>query len=219
MTVTMTLAYMPGREWVGRVDYVYPTLDPVLRTARLRLRFDNADRSLKPNMFAQVQILSQSSGSVLTVPREAVIRTGQQDRIVLAMGEGRFKSIAITPGRIGIDRVEVLAGLSAGDTVVSSAQFLLDSESSRSSDFKRMEARDSGDHDAMDHGAMDHDSMDHGAMDHDAMDHGAMDHDSMDHGAMDHGAMDHGTMDHSSMDHSADTDDRASAQMEQRNHD
>jgi len=165
MAVTMTLDYMPGREWQGKVDYVYPTLDPVLRTARLRLRFSNADRALKPNMFAQVQILSDAAEAVLTVPREAVIRTGKQDRVVLALGEGRFKLVAITPGRIGSSRVEVLEGLSAGDTVVSSAQFLLDSESSRESDFKRMEERSSMDDDSMDHGSMDHGSMDHGSMD------------------------------------------------------
>ncbi|MEP4484552.1 MAG: efflux RND transporter periplasmic adaptor subunit [Halioglobus sp.] len=168
MTVTMTLDYMPGREWRGKVDYVYPTLDPVLRTARLRLRFANADRSLKPNMFAQVQILSDAAESVLTVPREAVIRTGKQDRVVLALGEGRFKSVAIIPGRIGSNRVEVLEGLSTGDTVVSSAQFLLDSESSRESDFKRMEERSSIDHESMDHGPMDHESMNHNSVDSDA---------------------------------------------------
>ena len=196
MTVTMTLDYMPGREWRGEVDYVYPTLDPVLRTARLRLRFANVDRSLKPNMFAQVQILSDAAEPVLTVPQEAVIRTGKQDRVVLALGEGRFKSVAITPGRIGSNRVEVLEGLSAGDTVVSSAQFLLDSESSRESDFKRMEERSS-----MDHESMNHDSMDHGSMDHGSMDHGSMNHESMDHESMDHESMDHESAD-SSADHS-----------------
>jgi len=170
MAVTMTLDYMPGREWQGKVDYVYPTLDPVLRTARLRLRFANSDRSLKPNMFAQVQILSDAGESVLTVPREAVIRTGKQDRVVLALGYGRFKSVAITPGRIGSNRVEVLEGLSAGDEVVSSAQFLLDSESSRESGFKRMQKRDSIDHESMNHESMDHESMDHESMDHGSAD-------------------------------------------------
>jgi len=142
LPVTMTLAYWPGRQWQGKVDYVYPTLDPDLRTARVRLRFDNADSALKPNMFAQVQILSDGTESVLSVPGEAVIRTGTQDRVVLAQGEGRFKSVAVVPGRVGTSRVEILEGLSAGDRVVTSAQFLLDSESSRDSDFKRMEAPD-----------------------------------------------------------------------------
>ena len=139
LPVTMTLAYWPGRRWQGKVDYVYPTLDPDLRTARVRLRFDNVDGALKPNMFAQVQILSEDTESVLSVPREALIRTGTQDRVVLAQGEGRFKSVAVVPGRFGAKRVEILEGLRAGDTVVTSAQFLLDSESSRDSDFKRME--------------------------------------------------------------------------------
>ena len=138
MKVTMTLDYLPGRRWDGEVDYVYPTLDPKLRTGRVRLRFDNRDGLLKPNMFAQVVIHTGSETDVLSVPREAVIRTGLQNRVVLALGAGRYKSVAVQLGRVGEQRVEILSGLEPGERVVTSAQFLLDSESSRSSDFKRM---------------------------------------------------------------------------------
>jgi len=136
--VTMSLDYLPGRQWRGEVDYIYPILDNKTRTVRVRLRFANTDVLLKPNMFAQVIIHSGESTPTLQVPREAVIRTGSQNRVVLALGEGRYKSVMVTLGRVGSSEAEILAGLEAGDRVVSSAHFLLDSESSIDSDFKRM---------------------------------------------------------------------------------
>ena len=136
--VTMTLDYLPGQQWQGKVDYVYPTLDPKTRTARIRLRFSNPNRQLKPNMFAQVRIHTHSKTEKLMVPREAVIRTGEQDRVVLALGGGRYKSIAVTLGLLDHDYAEIIRGVEENEDVVTSAQFLLDSESSVSSDFKRM---------------------------------------------------------------------------------
>jgi len=136
--VTMTLDYLPGKTWQGQVDYIYPTLDAKTRTVKVRLRFKNSDGEFKPNMFAQISIHTNSDEQALLIPKEALIRTGSQDRVVLALGEGNFKSIEVTVGRIDSDSVEILSGLSGGEKVVSSAQFLLDSESSKSSDFKRM---------------------------------------------------------------------------------
>lgn len=138
LPVTMSLDYLPGKEWQGKVDYVYPTLDSKTRTVKVRLRFNNEDYVLKPNMFAQVIIHTKSSANILLVPREAVIRTGNVNRVVLALGEGRFKSIAIKVGRISEESAEILSGLEEGERIVTSAQFLLDSESSKTSDFKRM---------------------------------------------------------------------------------
>jgi membrane fusion protein, copper/silver efflux system len=143
MPVTMTLEYLPGREWKGQVDYVYPKLDEKTRTLRVRLRFDNSDGVLQPNMFTQVVLHADSDVDTLIVPREAVIRTGNQNRIVLALGEGRFKSVAVKLGSIDESSAEVIEGLTVGETVVTSAQFLLDSESSKTSDFQRMEAAES----------------------------------------------------------------------------
>ncbi|MBQ0721161.1 MAG: efflux RND transporter periplasmic adaptor subunit [Gammaproteobacteria bacterium] len=136
--VSMSLDYLPGRQWRGQVDYIYPILDNLTRTVRVRLRFANTDALLKPNMFAQVIIHSGGAQPTLQVPREAVIRTGSQNRVVLALGDGRFKSVAVTLGHIGTSEAEILDGLKAGDRVVSSAHFLLDSESSIDSDFQRM---------------------------------------------------------------------------------
>jgi Cu(I)/Ag(I) efflux system membrane fusion protein len=136
--VTMTLDYLPGKTWQGQVDYVYPTLDAKTRTVKVRLRFNNELGEFKPNMFAQVVIHTRGEDNSLLIPKEALIRTGNQDRIVLALGGGYFKSIAVTVGSFDNDHVQILSGLSVGDEIVSSAQFLLDSESSKSSDFKRM---------------------------------------------------------------------------------
>jgi Cu(I)/Ag(I) efflux system membrane fusion protein len=136
--VTMTLDYLPGRTWQGQVDYIYPTLDAKTRTVKIRSSFSNEESEFKPSMFAQVVIHSISDKQALLIPQEALIRTGKQDRVVLALGEGSFKSIAVTVGRYDRNNVEILSGLDAGEKVVSSAQFLLDSESSKSSDFKRM---------------------------------------------------------------------------------
>ncbi len=138
--VTMTLDYLPGKTWQGKVDYIYPVLDKKTRTVRVRLRFDNKHFQLKPNMFAQVTIHSNSDETALVIPREALIRTGKQNRVVLALGEGSFKSVAVKAGRQDRQSIEVLEGLQEGEKVVISAQFLLDSESSKSSDFMRMQA-------------------------------------------------------------------------------
>lgn len=144
LPVSMTLDYLPSESWQGKVDYVYPTLDPKTRTARVRLRFSNHDGLLKPNMFAQVVIHANAREGVLMIPREAVIRTGKQNRVVLALGEGRFKSIEVKLGHVGDQYVEINGGLEVGDRVVTSAQFLLDSESSKTSDFKRMQHSQDG---------------------------------------------------------------------------
>ena len=140
LPVTMTLDYLSGQRWQGQVDYIYPTLDAKNRTLRVRLRFDNQGHQLKPNMFAQVSIHSQVAEKHLIVPKEAVIRTGSQNRVVVALGEGRFKSVEVTLGRSDAANTEILSGVMADDEVVTSAQFLIDSESSKNSDFKRMQA-------------------------------------------------------------------------------
>lgn len=136
--VRMRLDYLPGREWLGKVDYIYPSLNIKTRTAQVRVRFDNPDVFLKPGMFAQMAIAASPSKPSLLIPSEALIRTGSQTRVVLAKGEGRFKSIAVTVGRIGEHQVQVLSGLAEGEQIVTSAQFLIDSESSKTSDFTRM---------------------------------------------------------------------------------
>lgn len=136
--VTIRLDYLPGKIWQGKVDYVYPALDKMNRTLRVRIRFPNPDLMLKPNMYAQVVIGNLADKPVLNIPREALIRVGDSDRVVLALGEGRYKSVNVVAGRNDGNRVEILEGIGENEQVVTSAQFLLDSESSKTSDFKRM---------------------------------------------------------------------------------
>lgn len=140
--VRVRLDYLPGREWEGNVDYIYPSLNDKTRTAQIRVHLDNPDALLKPGMFAQMAIETQGAGEALLIPTEALIRTGTQSRVVLVLGEGKFKSVSVDVGRIGERQVEIVSGLMEGDRIVTSAQFLIDSESNKTSDFNRMGQRE-----------------------------------------------------------------------------
>ncbi|CAM3590835.1 efflux RND transporter periplasmic adaptor subunit [Vibrio aquimaris] len=134
----MTLDALPGGEWKGEVDYVYPILDPSTRTLRVRLRFPNPKGELKPNMFANVTLKPVTSEKVLTIPRNSVIQSGGMTRVVLAQGKGKYRSARIETGREAADKVEVISGLTQGERIVTSAHFMLDSESSQSADLSRI---------------------------------------------------------------------------------
>ena len=140
------LAYEPGRVWKGKVEYVYPNLDPETRTLKARLRFDNPDELLKPNMHADVTIDCGSIGDALLVPRDAVIETEGEQRVILALGDGRYRPQAVSLGTEAGDRVQVLEGLTQGDEVVISAQFLIDSEANLKASLSRM-TENEDDHD------------------------------------------------------------------------
>lgn len=129
----------PGRDWHGQVEYLYPMLDMTTRSQRVRLRFENPDRQLKPNMFASVNI-ETAAFKALSVPLESVIKVKGESRVVLALGEGRFRSVTVETGWQVGDRQVILAGLTVGDRVVISGQFLLDSESNLAAGFSRMES-------------------------------------------------------------------------------
>ena len=137
---TVELDYLPGEILQGTVDYVYPELDPRTRTLKVRLRFSNESGALRPNMFARVVIRGDALDNVIHVPREALIRGGKGDRVVVALGEGRFRSQPVELGIESGDRVVVRKGIAAGDRIVISAQFLIDSESNIESALDRMES-------------------------------------------------------------------------------
>lgn len=141
-TVSVTLAYQPGRTWEGRVEYVYPSLNPKTRTLKVRLVFDNKDESLKPNMFAKASIYAGPKSDVVSIPREALIRTGAETRVILSLGEGRFQPRKVIAGIESGEFVEVISGLDSGDRVVTSAQFLIDSEASLKASLQRMQSPD-----------------------------------------------------------------------------
>ena len=125
----MTLTYHPGQRYEGRLEYVYPTLDPKTRVVQVRLRFDNPQGDLKPGMYADVALTPKVAASVVVVPREAVIHSGRRNLAFVRLPDNRFEPRTLTLGPEGDDGQQVLAGLAEGETVVTSAQFLLDSES------------------------------------------------------------------------------------------
>jgi len=140
---------MPTKTWQGELDYIHPTVNEVLRTLSLRLIVKNPDQLLKPNMWMKLSGDISIAEKILLIPSQALIRTQQETRVVMALGEkgheGRFKSVAVKTGRFFNQQVEVLSGLQAGDKVVTSAQFLIDSESNIDSDLQRMEASEMDD--------------------------------------------------------------------------
>jgi len=133
------LDYLPGQSWQGTVDYVYPELDQKTRTLKVRLRFPNEQGALRPNMFARIKVFGAETGPVTHVPREALIRGGNVNRVVIALGDGRFRAQPVTVGIESGDRVEIRSGVSEGDLVVTSGQFLIDSESNIDSALGRMD--------------------------------------------------------------------------------
>jgi Cu(I)/Ag(I) efflux system membrane fusion protein len=128
---------LPGRQFEGRVDYVYPELNAQTRTVKARLVHRNPDLALKPGMFANVT-LAAAARKALTVPSEAVIRTGTRSVVMVAEGE-RFRAATVRVGAETGERSEILEGLKDGDRVVASGQFLIDSEASLRTALTRLE--------------------------------------------------------------------------------
>jgi RND family efflux transporter MFP subunit len=127
---TVSLASQPDPKFRGRVTYIYPTVDEKTRTARVRMEFHNPGYFLKPGMYATVEMSSELSPSAVLVPDMAVLRSGEKNTVFVALGEGRFEPRTVTLGPGGEGSLyEVLSGLKEGERVVTSGQFMLDSES------------------------------------------------------------------------------------------
>jgi Cu(I)/Ag(I) efflux system membrane fusion protein len=141
----VVLPYQPGTHLEGRVEYIYPALDPKTRTLKVRLRFPNPEETLKPNMYANVKIYGGALADIIVIPLEALIRTGREERVVIDLGEGRFASRSVTAGIESGDWVEIVKGIAAGDRVVTSGQFLIDSEASLKASMMRMQPAREGD--------------------------------------------------------------------------
>jgi len=137
-TAEVRLSYQPGKTWTGRVNYIYPSLDKTTRSLKVRLVFDNPDEMLKPNMFAKVKILSGAKNNILIIPTEALIRTGAQERVIIAKGKGRFEQRMVSSGLESGAYIEISDGLEEDEQVVVSGQFLLDSEASLRASMLRM---------------------------------------------------------------------------------
>lgn len=128
-SVTATLAGFPGETFGGRVIAILPAAQADSRTLTVRVELLNRGGRLRPGMFANVT-LGGEARTVLLVPSEAVIRTGRRDIVMLAMKDGRYRPAEVRIGREAGGQMEILAGLAAGEKVVASGQFLLDSEAS-----------------------------------------------------------------------------------------
>ncbi|RKZ65400.1 MAG: efflux RND transporter periplasmic adaptor subunit [Gammaproteobacteria bacterium] len=138
-TVEITAPAIPARSWSGVVDYIYPTVDLKTRTLRARIVVDNPDEALLLNMFVKIDITANTpKQAVLTVPREAVIITGERETVIKSLGNGHFQPVDVKTGMRGEGSVEILSGLQQGDDIVVSGQFLIDSESSLQASFLRM---------------------------------------------------------------------------------
>lgn len=130
MKASMQLSYIPGKRFEGKVIFVYPYLSAKTRTARLRLVFDNPDLQLKPDMYANIFLESRLPGESLVIPQEAIIDSGVRKIVFVALGKGRFEPREVLTGvEVGGGKYQILSGLEEGEQIVTSAQFMLDSES------------------------------------------------------------------------------------------
>lgn len=141
----ITLSYLPGQAFSGKVAFVSPVLDPETRTAEVRVEVANtASLDLKPEMFASVTLSARASGPVVAVPEQAIIRSGRRNLAIVSLGQGFFEPRELVLGRSAGGWSEVLEGLREGESLVVSSQFLIDSESNLKAAIQRMQARGGG---------------------------------------------------------------------------
>ncbi len=127
--VRVTFDYLPGKVYTGKVSFIYPTLDTKTRTIKVRIDLPNPNGELKPGMFASVDIRGKSFGIHPLVPEQAILRSGRVNTVIVALGGGKFKPVQVELGAYSKGYYQVLSGLKAGKRIVTSAQFLIDSES------------------------------------------------------------------------------------------
>ncbi|MDQ6995197.1 MAG: efflux RND transporter periplasmic adaptor subunit, partial [Mariprofundaceae bacterium] len=125
----MTVAGIPGRVFTGKVSYIYPYLEAKTRTIKMRLEFDNPKLALKPDMFANVVVKAGKQIDAITVPSEAIVRTGEQTQVFVQRSAGEYEPRKVIVGIDSEGQAQILSGLKGGEIVVTSSQFLIDSES------------------------------------------------------------------------------------------
>jgi len=137
--VTITTPAIPNRSWEAVIDYIYPDVNPTTRTLRARITIDNPDEALLLNMYVAVDISASKGDDIaLTVPREAVILTGNREVVIKSLGNGHFQPVAVTSGMRDENYVQILSGIGQDDEIVVSGQFMIDSESSLQASFLRL---------------------------------------------------------------------------------
>ncbi|MFB2802285.1 efflux RND transporter periplasmic adaptor subunit [Shewanella seohaensis] len=122
----------------GTIDYIYPELDPITRSLRVRVVLNNTDVSLRPKTLAKVSLFGGPNKDVLVIPQEALIQTGKENRVIVKQADDSFTAKAVTVGMMSQGKAEIVSGLSEGERVVTSGQFLLDSEASLKGSLMRL---------------------------------------------------------------------------------
>jgi len=125
----MRLPSVPGRIFKGRLSYIYPYLEGKTRTNKVRIEFDNADLMLKPDMFATITLKASRTVNAVVIPSEAIVRTGAREQVFVQREPGKFEPREVVVGLQADGQVQIISGLMAGERVVTSSQFLIDSES------------------------------------------------------------------------------------------
>lgn len=136
--ITATVSALPGEVFHGKVDALLPDVDGTTRTQRARIVLDNPGHALAPGMFADVRITGAAGTAHPLVPDGALITDGSDTRVIEALGDGRFRPVRVRTGRSADGATEILAGLRGGERIVTSGQFLLDSEASLSGALQRL---------------------------------------------------------------------------------
>lgn len=128
-TAKMKVSGIPGRTFTGKVTYIYPYLEAKTRTVKARMEFDNPGLALKPEMFADVDIHSNRQVDAIVVPSEAILRTGTRELVFIQRSPGQFEPRNVTVGVSSNGQTQIVSGLEPGEIVVTSSEFLIDSES------------------------------------------------------------------------------------------
>ena len=145
--VALQFPSAPGAPSEGTVDYVYPTIDPMTRTADVRIEVDNPDGVLRPGAYADIQFRLDSGEAHLFVPSEALLRDSRGQHVIVSLGDGRFAGRSVRTGVSDGQRTEILEGLERGESVVVSGQFMLDSEANLREGLAKLESRPGDDND------------------------------------------------------------------------
>ena len=144
-TASIQVAAIPGHTFTGKVSYIYPYLEAKTRTLKIRLEFENPDLALKPDMFANVDIQADKQVDALVVPAESIVRTGTHEQVFVQRAPGQYEPRKVTVGVTSGGKTQILQGLKRGEIVVTSSQFLLDSESKlKEATAKMIEAEKAG---------------------------------------------------------------------------
>lgn len=132
----INFSYNPDKTYSGKITFIYPTVNPKTRTVSVRINVKNSNNELKPHMFGNVVLVGDNLGETPTIPETAVLRSGKRNIVILSLGEGKFKPVEVKLGLYADGFYQVLKGLKVNDPIVSSGQFMIDSESSLRSALK-----------------------------------------------------------------------------------